>query len=130
MLGWELPPHNSGGLGVASYNICRSLSKSNIDIEFIVPYDSPHNIDFMKVTPATSIDVTSITRSSIAYDSYKYINSDGSEQLLNIYDQQSIYELSVIKLVEDKDFDILHAHDWLTFRAAIRINIFITIICY
>lgn len=122
MLGWELPPHNSGGLGVASYNICRSLSKSNIDIEFIVPYDSPHNIDFMKVTPATPIDVTSITRSSIAYDSYKYINSDGSEQLLNIYDQQSIYELSVIKLVEDKDFDILHAHDWLTFRAAIRIK--------
>ena len=25
MLGWELPPHNSGGLGTACYQLCKAL---------------------------------------------------------------------------------------------------------
>ena len=28
MLGWELPPHNSGGLGVACYYMARALAWS------------------------------------------------------------------------------------------------------
>jgi len=28
MLGWELPPLNSGGLGVACYQLSKSLSKT------------------------------------------------------------------------------------------------------
>ncbi len=122
MLGWELPPHNSGGLGVASYNLCKSLAKNNIDIEFILPYDAPHDIDFMKITPARPEGVASIELSGIAYDSYKYIKNDGSVEWLNIFDQQKLYELSVLKLIETRDFTILHAHDWLTFRAALRVK--------
>ena len=42
MLGWELPPHNSGGLGVACINMARALTKSGVDIDFVVPYSAKH----------------------------------------------------------------------------------------
>src|SRR4051812_15322319 len=118
MLGWELPPFNSGGLGIACYQLCKALSKRNIDIEFILPYQAEHNVDFMSVTAAHPQGVDSVIRSGIAYDSYKYILSDGTEKWLDIGDQQALYEHAVARLAEHREFDIVHAHDWLTFRAA------------
>jgi glycogen synthase len=123
MLGWELPPHNSGGLGTACLQLCRSLAKRNLDIEFVLPYSAEHGIDFMKVTAAQPQGVASVIRSGIAYDSYKYVKEDGSEEWLNIYDQQELYEQAVARMIEDgREIDIVHAHDWLTFRAAMRIK--------
>ncbi|HJQ09363.1 MAG TPA: glycosyltransferase family 4 protein [Candidatus Saccharimonadales bacterium] len=120
MLGWELPPHNSGGLGVACYQLCRALSKKGADIEFILPYNAKHDIDFMTVTPAHPQGVTEILKSGIAYDSYKYMYADGHAEVHDIYSQVHMYEQAVAKLAHSRDFDVIHAHDWLTFRAALR----------
>ncbi len=57
MLGWELPPHNSGGLGVACYQLCQSLSRHDIDMEFVLPYHSDEKPGFMKLTAAQPIGV-------------------------------------------------------------------------
>ncbi len=122
MLGWELPPHNSGGLGIACYQLCKALSKQDLDIEFVLPYEADHGIDFMDITAAHPQGVTTVIRSGIAYDSYKYILADGTEEWLNIHDQQQLYEHAVARIVEEKEFDIVHAHDWLTFRAALRVK--------
>lgn len=122
MLGWELPPHNSGGLGIACYQLCQALSKQDVDIEFVLPYEADHGIDFMDITAAHPQGVASVIRSGIAYDSYKYVLADGSEHWLNIHDQQQLYEHAVARLVEEREFDIVHAHDWLTFRAALRVR--------
>ncbi len=120
MLGWELPPYNSGGLGVACYQLCKALSKKNVDIEFVLPYNHDHPVDFMKVTAAHPQDVKAIKMSGIAYDSYKYTFADGHEEYLNIFQQQSLYEQAVSNLVKHGTYDVIHAHDWLTFRAALR----------
>jgi glycogen(starch) synthase len=122
MLGWELPPFNSGGLGIACYQLCKALVKRDIDIEFVLPYTADHGIDFMTVSAVTPQGVANIARSGIAYDSFKYILEDGSEQWLNLHEQQALYEHAVAGLVETKEFDIIHAHDWLTFRAALRVK--------
>ncbi|MEK7594856.1 MAG: glycosyltransferase family 4 protein [Patescibacteria group bacterium] len=122
MLGWELPPHNSGGLGIACYQLCKALSNHDLDIEFVLPYTAEHGIDFMDITAAHPQGVASVISSGIAYDSYKYILEDGTEQWLNIHDQQQLYEHAVGQLVEEREFDIVHAHDWLTFRAALRVK--------
>ncbi len=122
MLGWELPPHNSGGLGIACYQLCKALAKKDLDIEFILPYQAEHGIDFMDITAAHPQGVAQVLQSGIAYDSYKYVMDDGSEEWLDIYDQQQLYEHAVAQIVEEKQFDIVHAHDWLTFRAALRVK--------
>jgi glycogen(starch) synthase len=122
MLGWELPPHNSGGLGIACYQLCKALVKRDIDIEFILPYSADHGIDFMTVSAVTPQGVADIVRSGIAYDSFKYVLEDGSVQWLNLHDQQMLYEHAVADLARGKEFDIVHAHDWLTFRAALRVK--------
>ena len=122
MLGWELPPHNSGGLGVACYQLCKALSKKDVDIEFILPYEADHQIDFMQVTAASPQGVTAVLPGNGVYDSQRYILADGTEQQLTIHDQQRIYERSVARLVENRQIDIVHAHDWLTFRAALRVK--------
>ena len=121
MLGWELPPHNSGGLGAACFYLCRALSKQGVDIEFVLPYTADHsNITFMKVTPAQPADVVSIQASGSAYDSYRYVYSSGEIKNVDIFTQSLIYEQSIAKIVELGEFDIIHAHDWLTCRAAIK----------
>lgn len=122
MLGWELPPHNSGGLGIACYQLCKTLSKKDVDIEFVLPYKTEHDIDFMEVTAAHPQGVASVLRAGNAYDSQRYIATDGSEHFLGIHEQQRLYEQAVASMVAGKPVDIVHAHDWLTFRAALRVK--------
>lgn len=122
MLGWELPPHNSGGLGVACYNLCKALSRQDVDIEFVLPYQAEHDIDFMQITAAQPQDVAAVIRSGTAYDSYRYVYTDGHEEYHDIITQQALYEHSVADIAKQRGevFDVIHAHDWLTFRAALR----------
>jgi len=119
MLGWELPPHNSGGLGVACLQLSKALAESGADIDFILPYDSSEKYEFMKVTSVQPENVKSISRLH-AYDSYKYVLHDGREVSVGVRDQQHAYEIAVSKIIKGMEFDVIHAHDWLTFRAGLR----------
>ena len=124
MLGWELPPHNSGGLGVACYQLCQALSSHpDVDLEFILPYEADHShIDFMKVSSARPVGVKEVIKMAGAYDSYKYHYEDGREEWHDIYSQQAMFEKAVAQMAFEKEFDIVHAHDWLTFRGAMRLK--------
>lgn len=120
MLGWELPPHNSGGLGVACYQLCKALSKKGVDIEFVLPYTAEHSINFMRVSAAHPQDVSAVQKAGIAYDSFKYVKKSGEVSWVDLFGQSTIYETAIGRIVDLGEFDIIHAHDWLTFRAALR----------
>lgn len=121
MLGWELPPHNSGGLGVACYQLCKALAKKGADIEFVLPYTADHSdITFMRINAAHPQDVEKVLKAGIAYDSFKYIKHSGEVQSVDLFGQVAIYEQAVERVTEMASFDVIHAHDWLTCRAAIR----------
>jgi glycosyltransferase involved in cell wall biosynthesis len=121
MLGWELPPHNSGGLGVACYQLCCGLAKQNVDIEFVVPYTADHpEIDFMKVTAAHPQGVDAVWKTLMAYDSAKYVYEDGVSEWVDVHEQTARYEAAVERIAATQSFDLIHAHDWLTFRAALK----------
>ena len=49
MIGWEYPPHNSGGLGVACQGLTQALSGANNQIYFTLPYSLDTNPVHMKV---------------------------------------------------------------------------------
>lgn len=120
MLGWELPPYNSGGLGVACYQLCKALSKKGADIEFVLPYTAEHDIDFMSINAAHPQDVEAVLKAGIAYDSFKYVKSSGEIEWVDLFGQSAIYEQAIDRIVKIAEFDVIHAHDWLTFRAALR----------
>lgn len=122
MLGWELPPHNSGGLGVACYQLCKALATDGADIEFILPYQAEHDTPFMNVTSVRPEGVVEVERLAGTYDSHKYLYKDGTEQMVDVFGQQQLFEQAVDEYVKklDEPFDVIHAHDWLTFRGALR----------
>ena len=120
MLGWELPPHNSGGLGVACYQLCKELSTKNVDIEFILPYEAQHNASFMTIKTAFPSDEVNLIKKVGAYDSYLYSYIDGKTETISIFDQHEKYAQGVDTLTKYREYDIIHAHDWLTFRGAIK----------
>jgi glycogen(starch) synthase len=120
MLGWELPPHNSGGLGVACYRLCKALSNIGADIEFIIPYDGDYDKSFMSVRSSYSVHFDDVVEHFYPYDSHTYEHKKTNEKHIDIGGQLIRYENAVAKLVEAQEFDVIHAHDWLTFRAALR----------
>lgn len=120
MLGWELPPHNSGGLGVACYHLSKAIAQQGTDIDFVVPYSAPHDeIDFMNIHHATSISPLHKFGMG-AYDSqFTLHTTEGSKSsgLHTIRDVQAQYSRFIEDYAKRNDFDAIHAHDWLTMEA-------------
>jgi glycogen(starch) synthase len=124
MLGWELPPHNSGGLGVACYYMSKALALQGAKIDFVVPYTADHSdIDFMTVHSATPL--TPLQRYGLgAYDSKTVFESSLSKaDINNLSDMRGVqkrYIQFVESLVLETHPDAIHAHDWLTMEAGMR----------
>lgn len=124
MLGWELPPHNSGGLGVACYHMSKALAIAGASIDFVVPYSAYHpDADFMTIHAATPF--SPLERYGLgAYDSWAVDHpelSDGEhEGLRDIRGVQKRYVKFVETFVRDNQPDAIHAHDWLTMEAGMR----------
>ena len=121
MLGWELPPHNSGGLGVACYQMSKALAMQGASIDFVVPYTAEHpGIDFMNVVPATEVELDKDNLYFGAYENGTPENPEKDYGLSAMRQVQRRYGNFVEKLVKKHHPDAIHAHDWLTMEAGIR----------
>ncbi len=118
MLGWELPPHNSGGLGVACFHLCKSLAGSGVDIDFILPYRAQHSISFMRVLSADTDPISTPGQFLNVYESGQFAGQAKHSHQAYL----EAYERTAVQFAEQRTFDIIHAHDWLTFRAALRVH--------
>lgn len=121
MLGWELPPHNSGGLGVACLNMARALSRQGADIDFVVPYRAKHpDAEFMHIIPATNLDPI-YRYGGGAYASMKLLEKiipmHNDDKLVSIRDIQKTYCEFIEKYLKSNVPEVVHAHDWLTYEA-------------
>ncbi|MDR3298294.1 MAG: glycosyltransferase family 4 protein [Candidatus Nomurabacteria bacterium] len=123
MLGWELPPHNSGGLGVACLHLSKALAKQGADIDFVVPYEAEHGINHMKVLAATHIDPL-FRYGGSAYESKHilekiYKKTSVQPEKISMRDVQKDYCAFVERYLMDYKPDFVHAHDWLTYEAGV-----------
>lgn len=119
MLGWELPPHNSGGLGVACYNLAKALSGQGINIDFVIPFKFEfERFNNVNVLAATNININETLKSG----AYESLNIDdkvfySGNNHLSIRDVQKEYAEYVDKYLANNHPDVVHAHDWLTYEA-------------
>ncbi len=150
MFGWEFPPHILGGLGTASYGITKGLSlQPDMHITFCLPRPwgdedkSFMNIIGMSETPIVWRDVNyDYVKSRIGnkmdpqlyYDLRDHIYADFNYRLTddlgciefsgrypdNLQDEINNYSIVAGVIARQQEYDIIHAHDWLTYPAGIH----------
>ncbi len=126
MFGWEFPPHNSGGLGTACLGITRALAKRGIKVYFVLPKRVSVTSDSAEIIFA---DVPNVSINRLDSLVYPYITSDSYEAELKkvgsglyglgLVDEVKLYGLRAAELAKNFDFDVIHAHDWLSFSAGL-----------
>ena len=167
MLGWELPPHISGGLGVACEGLLNSLADTGeIDVTFFFPEFHGAKYEDTRlwrvVIPLSGSPRKSLRSAAVAVDGAlhqgrkeRQITDSGrlldeirrtplsSKQLdTRAHDlanriksiKVGAYTLEIIHFVKHftrkvretiqscAAFDIIHAHDWMTYEAAIHLK--------
>ena len=135
MIGWELPPHNSGGLGTACAAMAQAIVADGLDLTFTLPY-SQDDINLpLRIVSCDHLDFLTppATRSHLPpFDPYQpanqYALADSSVALFSptSWLEQQVqdyadYVLSYARTHAD-EFDIIHAHDWMSLPAAIKIK--------
>jgi hypothetical protein len=135
MIGWEYPPNNSGGLGVACQGLTQALSAEGEQIYFTLPYHLSRAQGHMQVIEC--------------FDQDWFLHGDSQAPPFAAYGQQpmmiakdltvdelralpqSELELRVTQyadlvtdaaVVVDDQADLIHAHDWMSFPAAAQIK--------
>ena len=131
MFGWELPPHNSGGLGVACYGLAKGLSSHGVQIAFALPRRLKSNIRFMNLLShrlqnvnVTAID--SLLQSYMTEDEYwRLLKYSSSEEDLTLYgntlfDEAMRFAEMARTWSKSHQHNLIHAHDWMTYQAAMK----------
>jgi len=125
MFGWELPPHNSGGLGVACYNLAKALSAKNIGVLFVLPRKIAVSAAFPVVFADITIDVVPIASllspylDSAGYEMFLHEEGHGALYGRNLYEEVLRYGREAGRIAKRETFDVIHAHDWLSFPAGV-----------
>lgn len=135
MLGWEYPPHISGGLATACHGLVQGLLKEGHKIKFVMPkaLEELRTANFQLIS-ASNIMLPKHLNSSqfgilkrlvphidqrqfeqIKIDKYKFSGAYGPSLMEEVY----WFAVVVSKLAQELEFDIIHAHDWLTYLAGI-----------
>ncbi|MFH1408884.1 MAG: glycosyltransferase family 4 protein [Nanoarchaeota archaeon] len=132
MFGWEFPPQNSGGLGTACYGLTKGLSEHEVNVTFVMPHMGPHDHDFLRVISAADIAHVNIKTVDSTLTPYlttkgyaKRILKYGQSQKNNLYGKDLHAEVHRFSeqaaiIAENEEFDVIHAHDWITFPAGIK----------
>ncbi len=104
VLGWELPPAFAGGLGIHTINLFTIISKI-MEVNLYVP-DAP---GLLQEYP---FEVTRINT---------HPNGNNYDRSNDFYELVLKYNDLIISDFKD-DASIIHAHDWITFRAGVRLK--------
>lgn len=153
MLGWEFPPHISGGLGTACHGLTRAMTKLKVDIMFLLPMASGtgstessggsatrrpggRTIDdhlTLQTLPTTWFNPYGTTRPPDELETSPQgkpkVLAEGEGLWLlgtgdvggyegNLIQRIGHYAERCIELADELDFDVIHAHDWVTYTAA------------
>ncbi len=120
MFGWEFPPHIAGGLGTAVDTVSTTVDEFLGKVQFVhigsnmVPYVDPQ--DF--TTMVEEERKRQIKGFRVQYgQKYKFSGKYGA----NLMEEVARYAMvgATIAMQRKDEFDVIHAHDWLTYLAGI-----------
>jgi len=145
MFGWEFPPISSGGLGTACEGLTKGLNKKGIAVTFVLPKSyNAENPGYLNIISTEDIERVGSNIKVIKIDSplqaytnaSSYNNSIKNAESLfyfgkkrsnntpiygeNLFDEVERYAQKSRIVAQHEDFDVIHAHDWMTYRAGIN----------
>jgi glycosyltransferase involved in cell wall biosynthesis len=138
MFGWEFPPFNSGGLGVACQGITEGLIQNGHNVYLVLPKVSPFmqsfNSDKFKILAAHQSGgvVHGLTVPSGLYSPYATANGyiefiedlkDAPPEHMygqDLFKEVYRYASQAAIFAKKMHHDVIHTHDWLTAEAGIQ----------
>ncbi len=119
MFGWEFPPHNSGGLGVACQGLAHALKKDS-DIVFVLPKELPPGMQSLYFVSA-GIPTHALHSNLSPYPGSR--TTSGTNNVAygdDIVGQVRRYAKAAGAIAAREPHDVIYAHDWLSFGAGIE----------
>ena len=149
MFGWEFPPKIYGGLAVASYGITKGLSlQGDVETVFCMPKPTGEEENFLKIVGMNQVPVVwrdvdynylksrltgnmtpedywSLRDHIYADFSYMHVNDIGCMEFAggypgNLHEEINNFSIIAGVVARQQRFDIIHAHDWLTYPAGVH----------
>ena len=114
MFGWEFPPFKSGGLGTACQDLTKGLASFNSKVTFVMPINPGSSVDFVDLV-GVEAQVIESTLTAYAQPSENPDDVYGC----NLFNEVERYAKLGSKLAKKFKHDIIHAHDWMTYKAGI-----------
>ncbi|KKR29933.1 MAG: Group 1 glycosyl transferase [Candidatus Woesebacteria bacterium GW2011_GWA1_39_8] len=119
MLGWELYPFNSGGLGEACLGLANALSKKGIDLTFVLPRKVDITVDGFRVVFA-DVDEDILKTLGAYTTSPLWSHIINRDELPPDFVRAAFkYAEKMKKLVKKQKADIIHTHDWMTYPSGV-----------
>lgn len=143
MMGWEFPPFFAGGAGMVCKELTQSLNDLGVEVTFVMPKGPEHVYEKLnektpenftikiasKFEKTTFVPIKSLLTAYTSKQEYQekkqsIDNSDADSSLYGGNLKEEIYRFAdvVEAMFEEEDFDVIHAHDWVTFPAATRLK--------
>lgn len=122
MIGWEFPPKNSGGLGVACKGIVEHLVDTGCAVTLVLPRMSSPNDKYGEDDNFETVNGNKYKVIFVSSRITPYASCDPDNYGGNIIDDVYDYAKKVLNCIDKVDFDVIHIHDWLTVPAGIDIK--------
>jgi len=118
MIGWEYPPKNSGGLGVACQGIVEHLSDAGQEVLLVLPSgETEKQIKMLRTRLGKFYPVLFLPSKMRAYP-----ESLPEKYAGNLIEDVYLFARDVEEAVRDEAIDLVHVHDWLTVPAGIAVR--------
>ncbi len=124
--GWEFPPLKNGGLGVACQGLTEELIEAGIEIVFVLPYEQDtvgqNRFVFANLRPSRWYAVKSYLRPYLGADDFVEVFDLLGRRVRiprRIIDEVRRYADSAATIAAEEEFDLIHAHDWMSYLAGI-----------
>ena len=101
MLGWEFPPHISGGLGTACYGMTRGLDQIGVDVCFVLPTAVPVS-GGSHVEIRTPADAPAADQRQQVTREFQHMEIHRLGALLQPYGDPAAFEKAVRRLIAEK----------------------------
>lgn len=124
MFGWELPPYNSGGLGVACWGLSRALTDLGVELVFVLPnkcdvWGGKCDIRFAQ-SGISARNINSLLTPYITSEEYRRRRGKGGLYGHSLMEEVLRYAKLSRDIAKEEEFDVIHAHDWLSFLSGIE----------